>query len=171
MKFKHVIILILLITFQQVKSQSPIVQSATETDFCTALQQIVADYPNNFENLKGEKITDEKSWKFFYMSMVNPEGVVLGRIIDNTYQAYFTWETEDHILALDTFNDVKQMLEACRLPFRLKIVRDEEDGFDREIVYRPEGAKEAFTDIQFMILIQDFWFIGIDVSLNVMKAE
>jgi len=170
-KIKHLTVLILFMSFQQILGQSPILQYATATDFCTALKQIVADYPNGFENIKAKKVTGERSWENYYTSKVNPEGTILGKITGNVYVGYFAKEIEDHSEAEKIFTNLQQNLETCPLPFQLLKVSEEKDKGDHKIVYQPAGAQHAYISMLVEIKIMDFWWEGIDVSIKISTVK
>jgi hypothetical protein len=156
-------------------AQSPVTSTSAkntgQTDFCTALQQIVADYPNGFENIKAEKHTGERSWDNYYTSKVNPEGVLLGKISGKTYEGFFARGTEDYNEAKRIFAKLQRNLESCQLPFRIQKTRETEDGIDRKITYRPVGAEAAYSNLQIEIGMDDLWIAGIDVKISVKQAR
>ncbi len=173
-KYSFTLLVALFLTIGVI-AQSPVTSATAkktgQTNFCTALQQIVADYPNGFENIKAKKHTGERSWDNYYTSKVNPEGVLLGKINGKVYEGYFARGTEDHSEAKRIFAKLQRNLESCQLPFRLQKSGESEDGIDRRITYRPVGAEGAYSQLQIEIGMDDLWIAGIDVKISLKQVK
>lgn len=150
-------------------AQSSVGSNATKQSgqeaFCTALNQIIADYTNGFENIKGRQTGSH------HLSKVILPGTVRAEIKYREYFGYFTEGTDDLSEAQKSFEQLRRNLESCSLPCRIRKTEEKEDGIDRIVRYRPVGAPQNFSIMQIGIHLTDYWWEGMDVTLRITQVK
>src|SRR5207248_3026467 len=90
------------------------------SDFCSLMQTIIQDYPNNFNNLKGEKNTkDELDFGDAWQSLIKLSNTSEAKISEPLLEDHNTWynvlyESSDSSSARKKYNDFVSSMKSCK---------------------------------------------------------
>lgn len=173
MKKLNFTLMILLLAMQGMAQSAVTITTTTEksvlTDFCTGLQKILADYPNDFINIRGKRLPAEKTVVFgvetekdpyAYEAEITPGKVVKANVNiliggKHGYSATIVDGITSADIANWYFDETKKMIEQCAFPFILRSV----DAQDDHVTFVVEGT-DQYRGMQIMLRILDDLLTG-----------
>lgn len=147
-------------------TQSPVgsktAQQKEQTDFCTGLQQIVADYPNDYKNIRGKRLPPVKEVFFGEVIESDPNAykvkITPGKVVEakvnifiggkHGYSATIVDGITTSDIAMKQFRDIKKKIEKCPFPF-ITLSVDEKDD---HVTIVPVGSEE-FEGMKIMLRV------------------
>jgi len=169
-KISFLLVFLTLGTAYHGEGKSLELNNANQNAFCDTLNQIIAEYQNDFENLKDQFVKRGNSVLSHFTSKVNFPGTIETKITKGRYEAFFAKGLDSVGQAVALFENLEKKLLGCESPYAIKKSNEEIDWFDVYHYFFIDPGKPLFADIRIILTLEDL-FEGINVKITIEGAN